>query len=307
MTEDFAGFLQLPTAPISSRIHVRLIAEKPEATRPTLRLGPAAISGWWKNRTARYPDGAMVRLRARKEDRALEIFSDSPERARELAFLALLSMIGELLESQGYIRLHALGLIVDGETSVYLGLSGTGKSSSAYQALREQTALILSDEILFAAQDGTVLGLPLRMSLAPSVAAALQADLENAREFRRTGYRTKLLFPIPLSSIAEQGRITRFIAVFPEDAVGTRLFWPAEWIVNIVMGRHLPQIVELALRLDTILPLTKFAVRRLSFAVRMALFGRVRFLEARANPLQNWEQLKPILKRQNPVGNAAAL
>jgi len=134
-------------------------------------------------RLVRYSDGAIASFDfASGEGR---IACASKERLRELAFLAVLSRVGEALDRRGLHRVHALGLEQDGQAVLVLLPSGGGKSSLALEIFRRSPRTrFLSEDAPLVCAHGLVHPFPLRWSLRP------EADLSGIperfiRDFRR--------------------------------------------------------------------------------------------------------------------------
>ncbi len=200
-------------------------------------------------RLVRYSDGSEASFDFKMG--AGRIRAQTPERARELAYLAILSRVGEALDRRGLHRVHALGLEQGGRAALVLLPSGSGKSSLALEIFRQSSAVrFLSEDSPLVCAHGLVHPFPLRWSLRPD--ADLSAVPENfIRRFQREGYGAKRLIDAEFfhGRIAEAAPLRRIF-------LGRRGGRPAKaapvssWrafaslMDNLVIGRGLPQMAE---------------------------------------------------------------
>ncbi|HVA67389.1 MAG TPA: hypothetical protein VNK24_10775 [Elusimicrobiota bacterium] len=176
----------------------------------------------------------------------------SKERLRELAFLAVLSRVGEALDKRGLHRVHALGLEHGGQAALVLLPSGGGKSSLALEIFRRspQTRFLSEDAPLVCAH-GLVHPFPLRWSLRPD---AQLGDVPERfiRDFKRERYGPKRLidaefFQERLGASAPLRRIFlgRRADGRPAEAAGASSWRAAAALAeNLVVGRGVPQMAE---------------------------------------------------------------
>ncbi|MDE2312946.1 MAG: hypothetical protein KGL04_02070 [Elusimicrobia bacterium] len=200
-------------------------------------------------RLVRYSDGSEASFDFRSG--AGRVRAKTPERARELAYLAVLSRVGEALDRRGLHRVHALGLEQGGQAALVLLPSGGGKSSLALEIFRRSPNVrFLSEDSPLVCTHGLVHPFPLRWSLRPD--ADLSGVPENfIRHFQREGYGPKRLVDAEFfrDRIAQAAPLRRIF-------IGRRGGRPAQaapassWrafarlLDNLVVGRGLPQMAE---------------------------------------------------------------
>jgi hypothetical protein len=189
---DFAHFAASPDP--KPRLHWRL--ERREAARserggvPILRLPGYTAYALDHRRLVAYRDGALAIF-----DRSVErgvVVSPSPERLRELGYLALLSRAGESLERVGLHRAHALGFTLGGRAALVFLPSGGGKSTLALRLLARERIGLLSDDTPLVGRDGLARAFPLRLGFQAD-APLPGVPVELVRRFNRWGRPMKKL------------------------------------------------------------------------------------------------------------------
>ena len=207
-------------------------------------------------RAATVLDRAAGQARIEGEDEAL---------VYEAAYHLLLSRVGQHLESVGLVRLHALGLRgAQGAVAIMLP-SGGGKSTLAFEALRDGTTELLSDDSPLLDRRGRVHPFPLRMGVNDGDAAELGEA--GVRRIERMEFHPKYVLaveafvdrvhatPVPLRHLVigertlgrEAGleRLPRTAAVGPlvrEAVVGVGIYQGMEFVLQRGMrdlGRQL--------------------------------------------------------------------
>lgn len=106
--------------------------------------------------------GAAQALYVRASGR-VEIEADTPGLAHELAYLAVLSRVGEKLDAKGMHRVHALGFTLGAGAGLVLGAGGAGKSRLAYELLKREGFGLLSDDTPLVSAAGEAVPFPLRL------------------------------------------------------------------------------------------------------------------------------------------------
>jgi hypothetical protein len=99
------------------------------------------------------------------------IHSEDDDLLHEIAYLYLLSSVGEHLDAMGWHRLHALGVSHGGAGFLLLLPSGGGKSTMALQLVRQPGFLLLSEDTPLVDRRGDVHPFPLRLGVRPGEAA----------------------------------------------------------------------------------------------------------------------------------------
>jgi len=117
-----------------------------------------------------------------------------PELVHEIAYLLVLSTVGERLDRRGVHRVHALGVSHRGRGIVILLPSGGGKSTMALRLLREPGFTLIGEDTPLVDRDGTLLPFPLRLGVRPGQDTGVAA--EHLRTVRRMEFDPKTLIDI---------------------------------------------------------------------------------------------------------------
>lgn len=99
--------------------------------------------------------------------RRFRIFCEDRDMAHEVAYLTMLSCIGQHLDRRGLHRVHALGVESGGEASLVLLPMAGGKTTMALRLLRESGIRLLSEDSPLITRRGEVLPFPLRIGVRP--------------------------------------------------------------------------------------------------------------------------------------------
>jgi hypothetical protein len=86
---------------------------------------------------------------------------------REIAYLYILSAVGQYLDSRRIHRVHALGVSYGGRGVLLLLPSGGGKSTMAWELLRQPGFLLLSEDTPLIDRCGRILPFPLPLGVRP--------------------------------------------------------------------------------------------------------------------------------------------
>jgi len=86
---------------------------------------------------------------------------------REIAYLYVLSAVGQYLDSRRIHRVHALGVSYGGRGVLLLLPSGGGKSTMAWELLRQPGFLLLSEDTPLIDRRGRILPFPLPLGVRP--------------------------------------------------------------------------------------------------------------------------------------------
>ena len=287
------------------------------AIRLTLELRPAPQPphGWPFFRTKDYAvfdQGGLRRIfytdRAYAEydfaARRGRIRCADAERLRELAYLAVLSRVGEALDRRGWHRIHALGFESRGRGGLLLLPSGAGKSVLALELLRSTGLGLLSDDTPLLTRDMRLLAFPLRLGFRPT------ADLGGVperwiRSMRRRHYGVKRLVDfgffrervksdIPAAWLLvgerQDNAAPRIEPVSRVRAAGTLA-------AHLVVGAGIAQMSEYMLRPapSELRPLLKIARSRLATALRLLRSTRPHRFVLGPNPHANAAALRAFV------------
>jgi hypothetical protein len=288
LVEDFADFessfdhahLLKKSVNLKVQICDRPITKPP--LRPTVRFRCAQIAGLGERRFIQYADGSQVSF-----DEALgeaSIFAPNRERQRELAYLFLLSKLGEAMDFSGAHRVHALGIELGGKRAILIMDQGVGKSTLAValsqECLRRNIEFkLFSDEIPIL-KNSRIFSFPIRIALTPHAVTELKIDPETCRKFQRTGYKEKLILRAthvaPLAASGElhfifnAKRDGRLMESKVESSSG--LLTMLSLFKSMVIGWGVPQMAEFFLRLDlrNFLRLSRVALSRFFLAFKLS-------------------------------------
>lgn len=156
----------------------------------TFRTGEFTVYDSRRVRFVHYHDDAWATYDyAGKNGR---IYCHDPERLHELAYLALLSRVGEELDRRRLHRIHALGFELDGKAGLILLPTGGGKSLLALELLRSSRMGIVSDDTPLVSHRARLLAFPIRWGF-QSQADTAGIPCHLIRTFRRKRYGLKWL------------------------------------------------------------------------------------------------------------------
>lgn len=173
VTRDFAWFVVPPerrnghhAAPPDLRILIRPGAP-PYAGLPAV---PAAVFTP-RNVSFRAGDVSYVDYFGRglaivnDRGKTCEIYAEDFDLVREIAFLYLLSEVGQYLDATGLHRIHAMGVNYQGHGVLLLLPSGGGKSTMTLQLLRQPGFSLLSEDTPLLDRTGRLHPFPLRLGV----------------------------------------------------------------------------------------------------------------------------------------------
>lgn len=250
--------------------------------KPTFSGRGYVAYGWGLPRTVFYNDGACLRLDKYKDKMRAKIYCNNENRAYELSFLVLQSIVGEILEARGWTRLHALSFDHGGSTAAVLLPSGGGKSTLSYLMTQTKGWRVFSDELTFL-KDDQFHPFPWRMTLDEKSLSFVGEDRQRYPLFQRTGGKPKYLLPFQNESVAgssKRGPIFWGILSNRNHIRKPSIIEKISFAVSVFRGEGLTQMVELALRLDNI-NLPRIAVRRMVWIIKT--WKHLRVLELNRN------------------------
>jgi hypothetical protein len=102
----------------------------------------------------------------RKEKRCV-IYGQDHDLVHEIAYLFILSTVGQYLDSRRIHRVHALGVSYKQKGILLLLPSGGGKSTMALQLMRQPGFLLLGEDTPLVDRHGRILPFPLRIGVHP--------------------------------------------------------------------------------------------------------------------------------------------
>lgn len=102
-----------------------------------------------------------------RSNHTVDAFSEDPDLLREIAYLYLLSTVGQHVDGIGRHRIHALGINFRGRGVLLLLPVGGGKSTMALRLLERPDILMLSEDTPLVDSAGTLYSFPLRLGVRP--------------------------------------------------------------------------------------------------------------------------------------------
>lgn len=196
---DFAWFHRPVANPASvhGSFHIELNLEPPAYDQlPAL---PAAFftprNVCFSDRGRTYIDyfGRALAVLDRADARCV-VYGVDPELVHEIAYLLILSTVGEQLDRRGVHRIHALGVSHRDRAYLLLLPSGGGKSTMGLRLLREPGFSLIGEDTPLIDRDGTVLPFPLRLGVRPGEDVGVAP--EHVRTVRRMEFDPKTLVDI---------------------------------------------------------------------------------------------------------------
>jgi hypothetical protein len=267
------------------------------------RTRMAVAHGWGPRRVCDYGNGSVVVGEADPEQgvRELDVYSPDPEVAYELAWMALMSAIGEELDACGWHRAHAIAWKPAPGSGAVLALlpQGGGKSAIAALLTREGGITVYSDEMPLLKSSGEGVearAFPLRMALEAPVADSL-GMAGDARVFRRLKFPPKRLYPIAPADVAGPAIVrTVLLGRTGADSPSIVPLHPLRGFVelawNLTLGLGLPQMSEHLLRVDALPRLVRIAWSRFKLAWKLSRTARVLRLQVSRDARRNAEFLR---------------
>lgn len=142
--------------------------------------------------------------------RQCTMYSSDFDMLREMAYLFLLSTVGQHLDAKGLHRIHAMGVNHAGNGILLLLPSGGGKSTMTLELLKQPDFTLLSEDTPLIDRDGNMHPFPLRLGIRGSKSEEIPANLQrtfNRMEFDPKTFvdvdffRHKLSATVPVSMI----------------------------------------------------------------------------------------------------------
>jgi hypothetical protein len=149
----------------------------------------------FKNGTVSYLDyfGEGLAVYDRTQQNCV-VYGTKHDLLHEIAYLFILSTVGQYLDSQHMHRLHALGVTYVGRAVLLLLPSGGGKSTMALELMRQPGFMLLGEDTPLINRRGQVLPFPLRVGVRPEQNPDIPA--EYLRTVERMEFDPKTLIDI---------------------------------------------------------------------------------------------------------------
>jgi len=129
-----------------------------------------------------------------RQERRCVIYGSDTDLVHEIAYLFMLSTIGQYLDSRGMHRVHALGVSYHSKGLLLLLPSGGGKSTMALELMRCPGFLLLGEDTPLIDRRGRILPFPLRLGARPEQETGVPP--EHLRTVQRMEFDPKTLIDI---------------------------------------------------------------------------------------------------------------
>jgi len=129
-----------------------------------------------------------------REEKQCTVYGTDPDLVHEIAYLFILSTVGQYLDSRGIHRVHALGVSYHNQGILLLLPSGGGKSTMALELLRHPGFLLLGEDTPLIDRRGRILPFPLRLGVRPEQDTGIPP--QHLRTVRRMEFDPKTLIDI---------------------------------------------------------------------------------------------------------------
>lgn len=190
---------------------------------------------------------------------SVNIHTESKERAYELAFLAIHSLLGQRLDEKGLCRIHALAVSVNNVNGIVMLPSKGGKSTLLQNLIVNPEVKIISDDMPLCNLKGEIFPFPSKISLGEKPVSGVLSEL-TWHEFVR--------FHFPAKWTASLSQLKDRLAMNPEHnhnilVAGFRLSNGQSLLTEVpkwkmigpmcehmIFGIGLPQVIELFLKFN---------------------------------------------------------
>jgi hypothetical protein len=129
-----------------------------------------------------------------RERQECTVHGTDPALLHEIAYLQILSVVGQQLDARGLHRIHALGGSYRGQGLILMLPSGGGKSTMALGLLRNPNFRLLAEDTPLVDRQATILPFPLRVGVRPGEQTGVPARY--TRTLRRMEFDPKTVIDI---------------------------------------------------------------------------------------------------------------
>lgn len=216
---------------------------------------------------------AVVEDQALPCNRKISLWAKNPEVIDDILYFLINSCVGEHLDLNSYMRIHALSCQSTGKTSLIYGLPGAGKSTLAAEILQNTSFRIFSDEIsILNLNSKTLLPYPIRVGISNQSSVQKNTDVKFVYFFE-----TKFLVKIPQNKISSESKISHFFYLSQNPVSSAQL------AAQLVSGVGLIQMWEYFLRPNNLNSIFKIFINRLKLVSILFSLPR-KHLQKNLNP-----------------------
>ncbi len=204
---------------------------------------------------------AVVSDRAKKI-RYIEVKTLNCEILEDVLYFLINSCVGEHMDSNGLMRIHAVSFKKSDKIGLIYGSQGSGKSTLALSLLALDVVQLYSDEVsVFDIKNKTLHPYPIRIA-----SLDLPADKPSLSKFNYF-FNKKKLVAIPPAKIALSGALTHLYSLNQaKSSVGP----------SLIVGIGLIQMWEYLLRFNNLPTLVKIFVNRIQMIFLLARYPFIR-------------------------------
>lgn len=236
------------------------------------------VYGWGQKKSYQIAGGVKMNIEF-KQNRSVQIAGPSAELIYQTLYLLILSTLGEWFESEGWTRLHAMSVETPTSPVLLIAPQGFGKSllsalllkgNSIIRSLGDEIALVRGQEFL---------AIPLRLALRPAIAKEFEIPQSGRLTFKN-GHPHKAILELSPLPQTLHGPPQVFYVHSISNSWQIRSTASLRSLVDIVLGRGLPQMVEYLIRRENIPNLIGTVIRRAQWANLTRKEGRLQEIAA---------------------------
>ncbi|NLB35016.1 MAG: hypothetical protein GX817_04255 [Elusimicrobia bacterium] len=241
-------------------------------------------------------------------DKQIRLYSPDKDLQHEIAYLAVISSAGELLEKRGYFRAHGMGVKYGEKTAIMLGSSGMGKTRLFLGLLKDPDVSIYSDDILLLDKKRNLFPFPLRIGVKAKSELPEGIDKSLVYEMNRRKYGKKILLDTSAFSdrIAPPSQPSTILIASRWNSEGFK-YRPASRIKvfrmlirDMGIGYGLPQLMEymnLSFKLSGFPGILIRGFRRLILIFSLSLSGKAYYIYLGRDSDKNTQGLIDLLEK----------
>lgn len=252
------------------------------------RSNKFAVFGF-RRRKVIYSDNTDVRVKFSKTKCKVEIKPGNLQNLSNHILDIVLWWTGEMLERQGYVRVHAAGFVRNGLTQCIFAQSGTGKSLLSF-LLAQADQAVLGDELLFIKNLQVIpMVIPLRLSEADFLkwSSVKIEPQKNQLHLRSNSTQNKFSISGLTRDPLEQPLFGSLVYLQKEASPYPKI----KFLMELTLGLGLPQMGQYLIRMDSFLSLIGVAIQRFSFGVNLLRKDKLNVLVRKDNPISTVQEL----------------
>jgi hypothetical protein len=186
-----------------------------------------------------------------KKNKSAEIYSTDNDFLYEISYLLLHSQVGELLDTNGYHRVHSCSFSYNNKTFICMLPQGGGKSTLLMNLLKNNNIKLLSDDTPIINKNGDIYPFPIRIGICNDFDTSdIDEKFISIFNRRKFGQKKLVSYEYFKDRIEKEHFPTTIILgkrVYSNTAmiIQTNRFYAfIELLKNCVIGYGLPQVIE---------------------------------------------------------------